>query len=155
MALLDFFNKRKKDPNADMSFIDHLEDLRWHVIRSVIAILVAAIVVFTFIHEIVDNIIFAPTRADFISSQWLCSLGHKIGIGNTLCFPEVNAKFLETQMTGQFISSFTLAFIGGFIVAFPYVFWEFWRFVRPALSQNERKKTYTNYRRTFKKLHFI
>ena len=124
-----------------MSFIDHLEDLRWHVIRSVIAILIGAIVVFTFIREIVTNIIFAPTRGDFISSQWLCKIGHKIGIGETLCFPEVHAKFLETQMTGQFVSSFTLAFIGGFIISFPYVFWEFWKFVRPALSEKETKKT--------------
>ena len=117
MALLDFFNKRKKgDDKAEMSFIDHLEDLRWHVIRSVIAVLIGAVLVFSFIRDIVTNIIFAPTRADFISSKWLCSLGHKIGIGETLCFPEVNAKFLETTMTGQFISSFTLAFVGGFII---------------------------------------
>jgi sec-independent protein translocase protein TatC len=141
MALLDFFNRRNKDPNAEMSFIDHLEDLRWHVIRSVIAVLIGAIVVFIYVKEIVSNIIFAPTRADFISARWLCSLGHKIGIGETLCFPEVHARFLETQMTGQFISSFTVAFIGGFIVAFPYVFWEFWRFVKPALSAKEQKKT--------------
>jgi len=141
MALLDFFSKRKKEDKAEMSFIDHLEDLRWHVIRSVIAVIIGAILVFTFIREIVTNIIFAPTRADFISAQWLCQLGHKIGIGETLCFPEVHARFLETQMTGQFISSFTLAFIGGFIIAFPYVFWEFWKFVRPALSEKEKKKT--------------
>lgn len=141
MALLDFFNKRNKDPNAEMSFIDHLEELRWHVIRSVIAIAIGAIVVFIYVREIVSNILFAPTRSDFISARWLCSLGHKVGIGDTLCFPEVHAKFLETQMTGQFISSFTVAFIGGFIVAFPYIFWEFWKFVRPALSETERKKT--------------
>jgi sec-independent protein translocase protein TatC len=141
MALLDFFSKRNTDPKAEMSFIDHLEDLRWHVIRSVIAVLIGAIAVFIFIREIVTKIIFAPTRADFISAQWLCKLGHKVGIGETLCFPEVHAKFLETQMTGQFISSFTLAFIGGFIIAFPYIFWEFWKFVKPALSEKELKKT--------------
>jgi sec-independent protein translocase protein TatC len=90
---------------------------------------------------VVDEILFAPTRGDFVSSRWLCSFGQNIGIGDALCFKQVNAKFLETTMTGQFIASFTLAFIGGFIVAFPYVFWEFWRFVRPALSPNERKKT--------------
>jgi sec-independent protein translocase protein TatC len=83
----------------------------------------------------------APTRADFISSRWLCSFGHKIGIGDTLCFPPVDAKFLENTMTGQFISYFTLGFIGGFVIAFPYIFWEFWRFVRPALSEKELKKT--------------
>jgi sec-independent protein translocase protein TatC len=141
MALLDFINKRKKDPNADMSFIDHLEDLRWHVIRSVIAVLIGAIVVFVYADFVVSNILFAPTRSDFISARWLCSLGHSIGIGDTLCFQQVDVKFLETTMTGQFIASFTLAFIGGFIIAFPYIFWEFWKFLRPALSANELKKT--------------
>ena len=141
MALLDFFNKRNKDSKAEMSFIDHLEDLRWHVIRSVIAVLIGAIVVFIYSDFVVNDILFAPTRSNFISARWLCSLGHKIGIGNTLCFPEVKAKFLENTMTGQFIASFTLAFIGGFIIAFPYVFWEFWKFLKPALSPNELKKT--------------
>ncbi|MGB3005651.1 MAG: twin-arginine translocase subunit TatC [Chitinophagaceae bacterium] len=141
MALLDFFNKRNKDPKAEMTFIDHLEDLRWHVIRSVIAVLIGAVVVFIYADFVVNNIIFAPTRSDFVSARWLCSLGHKIGIGDTLCFAQVDAKFLENTMTGQFIASFTLAFIGGFIIAFPYIFWEFWRFVKPALSDKELKKT--------------
>ncbi|MDP4264701.1 MAG: twin-arginine translocase subunit TatC [Bacteroidota bacterium] len=141
MALLDFFDKRKKDPNVEMSFIDHLEELRWHIIRAVIGVLAGAILVFVFIKDIVSKIIFAPTRADFISAKWLCIIGRKIGMGDAICFPEVHAKFLENQMTGQFISSFTLAFVGGFIVAFPYVFWEFWKFVKPALSPKERKKT--------------
>ena len=141
MALLDFFNKRSKDAKAEMSFIDHLEDLRWHVIRSVIAVLIGAVVVFSYSGFVVDQILFAPTRADFISSKWLCSLGRSIGIGNAMCFSEIKAQFLETRMTGQFIASFTLAFIGGFILAFPYIFWEFWRFVKPALSTKEIKKT--------------
>jgi sec-independent protein translocase protein TatC len=141
MALLDFFSKRNKDPKSEMSFIDHLEDLRWHLIRSVIAIVIGAVIVLIFSKDIVDGILMAPTRPEFISSRWLCSLGHKIGIGDTLCFPPVDAKFLENTMTGQFISYFTLGFIGGFIIAFPYIFWEFWKFVKPALSEKELKKT--------------
>ncbi len=141
MALLDFLNKRASEENAEMSFIDHLEALRWHLLRSVVAVVIGAIVVMIYANEIVDGILMAPTRADFVSSRWLCSLGHKIGIGNTLCFPPVQARFLENQMTGQFISYFTIGFVGGFIIAFPYIFWEFWRFVKPALSQKELKKT--------------
>ena len=141
MALLDFFNRRKKDPNVEMSFIDHLEELRWHIIRCIIAIAVGAILVFVYSDFVVGTVLFAPTRTNFISARWLCALGHKIGIGETLCFPAVNAKFLENTMTGQFIASFTLAFIGGFIIAFPYIFWEFWKFVKPALSPKELKKT--------------
>lgn len=124
-----------------MSFIDHLEELRWHIIRSVIAIVAGAIVIFIFINDVVDKILFAPAKPDFISAQWFCTIGRKLGMGNALCFGNVNVKFQETAMTGQFISSFTVAFIGGFIVAFPYVFWEFWKFVKPALTPKELKKT--------------
>ena len=124
-----------------MSFIDHLEELRWHLIRSVLAIAVGFIIILIYAKEIVENVLMAPTRADFVSSRWLCSLGHNLHIGDVLCFPPVEAKFLETQMTGQFVSYFTLAFMGGFVIAFPYIFWEFWKFIRPALSIKERKKT--------------
>jgi sec-independent protein translocase protein TatC len=141
MALLDFFNKRTTSTSGEMSFIDHLEDLRWHIIRAVIAVIIGAIIVFINSSFVVDEILFAPTRSDFVSSQWLCRLGHSLHIGDALCFAEVKAQFLETRMTGQFIASFTLAFIGGFIIAFPYVFWEFWRFVKPALSPKELKQT--------------
>ncbi len=143
MALLDFLGKRKQtnDAGGDMSFIDHLEELRWHIIRSVIAVLIFSITAFIFINNVVDDIIFAPAKPDFITAQWFCQIGRKIGMGNGLCFGNIEVKFLETTMTGQFISSFTVAFVCGFIAAFPYIFWEFWKFVRPALSPAERKKT--------------
>jgi sec-independent protein translocase protein TatC len=141
MALLDFLGRRNKDPNAEMSFIDHLEDLRWHVIRSVIAILVGAIAVFVYSDFVINRIVMGPAHSDFISYKWFCDFGHALSIGDTLCFGKVPVSFLSTTMTGQFIASFTVAFVGGFIVAFPYVFWEFWRFVKPALSKNELKKT--------------
>jgi sec-independent protein translocase protein TatC len=143
MALLDFLNKRnkKEESGNEMTFIDHLEELRWHILRSVVAIVLAAIVIFIFIEDVVDKLLFAPTKPDFVTAQWFCSVGRKIGMGEALCFGKVDVKFLETTMTGQFISSFTVAFVGGFIVAFPYVFWEFWKFVKPALTPKELKKT--------------
>ena len=124
-----------------MSFIDHLEDLRWHVIRSVIAILIGAVVVFIYAKYIVDKVLFAPADDSFVTYKWLCDLSHSLGLGNMVCLSGVDAKFQSNTMTGQFISTFTIAFIGGFIVAFPYVFWEFWKFVRPALSPKELKRT--------------
>jgi sec-independent protein translocase protein TatC len=126
MAVLDFFNKRRKDPNVEMSFIDHLEELRWHLIRSVIAIGVAAIIFFIYVREIVHSILLAPTQDEFITYGWLCNASHALGLGDAVCMDGVNASFLSTQMTGQFISSFTISFVGGFIVAFPYIIWEFW-----------------------------
>lgn len=141
MALMDFLKKRNKDSQAEMSFIDHLETLRWHLIRAVIAVLVGAIIVGIKAGYVVDNILLAPAHNNFITYGWFCKMGHLLGLGNTLCMGGVKAQFLATQMTEQFITTFTIAFVGGFIVAFPYVFWEFWRFVKPALSQKEIKKT--------------
>jgi sec-independent protein translocase protein TatC len=141
MALLDFFSRRKKDGNVEMSFIDHLEELRWHVIRAVIAILVGAVAVFIYAKEIVDKILFAPAYNNFITYKWLCKASHFLGLGDAVCLTGVDVKFQSNTMTGQFISTFTLAFVGGFILAFPYIFWEFWKFVKPALSQKEVKKT--------------
>ncbi len=141
MGLLDFFNRRKKDKNAEMSFIDHLEDLRWHVIRAVVAILICAIVVFIYSDFVVDKILMGPAHKTFVSYGWFCKLGHLVGVGTTLCFGDATVSFLSNAMTEQFVASFTIAFVGGFIMAFPYVFWEFWRFVVPALSEKERRKT--------------
>lgn len=141
MALKDFLKKREKDSKAEMSFIDHLEELRWHVIRAVIAILIGAVIVFIYAQWIVDKILFAPAHDGFITYKWFCVMGRFFGMGNTLCMNGIAVKFQSNTMTGQFISTFTLAFIGGFVIAFPYVFWEFWRFVKPALSEKEIKKT--------------
>jgi sec-independent protein translocase protein TatC len=144
MALMDFFDRRKKNknsPNEEMSFIDHLEELRWHLIRSVIAIGICGIVFFIYVRDIVDGILLAPTKASFPTYKWLCDASHAIGLGDAICMEGVKATFLSTQMTGQFISSFTIAFVGGFVIAFPYIFWEFWRFVRPALSDKEKRGT--------------
>lgn len=141
MALMDFLNKRSGGHEDEMSFIDHLEVLRWHLIRAIIAVIICAIIVFIFSDFFVDTIIFGPTKTDFVTKRWLCDIGQKVGVGGSLCFGDTKIQFIETAMTGQFIASFTVAFIGGFILAFPYVLWEIWRFVRPALSEKERKNT--------------
>jgi sec-independent protein translocase protein TatC len=141
MALLDFLDRRKKSDSEEMSFIDHLEELRWHLIRSVIAIAVSAIVFFIYVREIVNDILLAPARDNFVTYGWFCKLSHALGLGDAICMQGVKVSFLSTQLTGQFISSFTIAFVGGFVVAFPYIFWEFWRFIKPALSEKEKKNT--------------
>jgi sec-independent protein translocase protein TatC len=141
MALLDFFNKRNKDAGAEMSFIDHLEELRWHIVRSVIAVLIGAIAIFIYVGGIVDKVILGPAHQDFVTYGVLCKVGHYLHLGESLCINNVKVSFLSNAMTEQFMSSFTIAFIGGFIIAFPYVFWEFWKFVRPALNEKELKRT--------------
>jgi sec-independent protein translocase protein TatC len=136
---LKFF-KRNPD-QAEMSFIDHLEALRWHIVRSVLAIIIIAIVLFIKMNWIFDKVIMGPLRKDFISYTGLCSLGRKLHLGDVLCMPPVEIKMQTTTFSSQFISSITIAFMGGFIVAFPYVFWEFWRFLKPALSPKELRST--------------
>jgi len=141
MALLDFFSKRNKDTGAEMSFIDHLEELRWHIVRSVIAVLVGAIAIFIYVGSIVDKVILGPAHQDFVTYGILCKVSRFLHLGDSLCINNVKVSFLSNAMTEQFMSSFTIAFVGGFIIAFPYVFWEFWKFVKPALKPSELKNT--------------
>ena len=126
---------------SEMSFIEHLEALRWHIVRSVLAIVIIAIVAFLKIDWLFEKIIMAPLRSDFASVVGLCKLSHFLHIGDTLCLQSANVQLQTTAFGSQFISSITIAFVCGFIIAFPYVFWEFWRFVKPALSEKEIKST--------------
>lgn len=136
---LSFLKKRSRD--QEMSFVDHLEELRWHIVRSLLAVVVAAIVIFVKMDWFFDFIILGPIRPDFISYTGLCTFSHWIGAGDSLCIPVVESKLQATTFGSQFISSITIAFVGGFILAFPYVFWEFWRFIKPALTTKELKNT--------------
>ncbi len=137
-----FFKKiRGKDDGekAEMSFIDHLEVLRWHIVRAAIALVIGAILVFVFIDWIFDNIIYAPARESFVTYSALCNLGHKLHLGNSLCMPPVKIPLLINTVSGSFSSALNISFMGGLIIAFPYLFWELWRFIKPALSSKELK----------------
>lgn len=139
MSLVDkFVNIRKGAGGAEMSFVDHIEELRWHIIRSLIVLVVVSIVVFFNIEWIFDKIILGPAKADFISYQWLCKLGQLIHV-DVLCLGDMSLKFQNTQLSGQFMMSFSVSFMIGFIIAFPYIFRELWKFIKPALKPNELK----------------
>ena len=136
---LSFLKKRSQ--NEEMTFIDHLEELRWHIVRSLLAIIVCAILIFVKMDWFFDTIILGPIRPNFVSYTGLCDFSHWIGAGDALCMPEVHSQLQATTFGSQFMSSITIAFIGGFIVAFPYVFWELWKFIRPALTDKELRST--------------
>src|SRR5690554_4835954 len=121
-----------------MSLMDHVESLRWHIVRSLIAMIVCAIVVFVNIDFIFDYIILGPAKSDFIAYKWLCTLGELIHV-DVLCMTGVDLEFQNTQLIGQFMLSFSASFMIGFIVSFPYIFWEFWKFIKPALTISELK----------------
>jgi sec-independent protein translocase protein TatC len=135
-----FFRKLRgaAELNApEMSFMDHLEALRWHLVRSVIAWLVAAIATFIYIDWIFDNIIIAPASSDFVTYKALCSLSHKLHLGEALCMPPIDVKFLGSTMGAPFMSAISISMMGGLIIAFPYLFLELWKFIKPALSPKE------------------
>lgn len=132
----------KNNPElAEMSFFDHLEELRWHIVRSVAAVLVLAIVIFIKIEFIYDHIVMAPTKHSFITYRVLCQLGHSLHIGDSLCLPDVALTFQSMKLSGQFMQAMSSSFLFGCVVAAPYIFWEFWSFVKPALKPTELKYT--------------
>jgi sec-independent protein translocase protein TatC len=120
-----------------MNFFDHIEDLRWHLIRSIIVFVVLAIVVFTYHKWIVDNLITAPTREDFISYRLLCRFGNWLHLGDSFCMEPINFNFQTNTVIGNFGSALSIAVVGGLIAALPYILWELWRFIKPALSPKE------------------
>lgn len=122
-----------------MTFFDHIEELRWHIIRSVIAWLVFAITIFVCIDWVYDNIILAPASEKFVTYGALCDFGHWLHMGDAFCMPPVKINFQVTEVNGTFTSAISIAIIGGIIAAFPYIFWELWRFIKPALSPKEVK----------------
>ncbi len=124
---------------AEMSFMDHLEVLRWHLFRSAIALIVVAIFVFVYVDWIFDNIILAPSRNDFITYSGLCNLGHRLHLGDSLCMPPVSFQLLGSTVSGPFMSAISISFIGAIVIAFPYLIYELWRFIKPALSPKEIK----------------
>ena len=126
---------------AEMSFFDHIESLRWHVLRSLVAVLILTVVVFIKITFIYDNVIMAPTRHTFITYELFCKFGHLMGLGDKLCLDDVPITFQNMQLSGQFLQAMSSSFIFGLIIAAPYVLWEFWRFVKPALKENELRYT--------------
>jgi sec-independent protein translocase protein TatC len=125
------------DPNKEMSFLDHLEALRWHLVRSAIAIFVFALIAFMNKELIFDGIILAPKNKDFLTYRILCKLSEKYNLD--MCFNSIDFSVINFDISGQFTTHMWIAFMSGFILAFPYFIWELWRFIKPALSDMEKK----------------
>ena len=129
---------KPKKTNEEMSFLEHLEELRWHLVRASVAILFGAIFVFINVKFIMDKILFAPKYPWFITNKvfaWMAVQFNSPDLAiNTQPFSIINY-----DMAGQFSTHLNIAMIGGIIIAIPYVLWEFWRFIKPALYEKERK----------------
>lgn len=123
----------------EMSFVEHLDELRLHLIRIVIGICVSAVFIFFATRAIFKYIIFGPLREDFPTYQLLCQLSGWLGLGDKMCYTPVNVSLITLEMGEAFLLHIKVCLVGGLVVAFPYVLWELWRFIKPGLYAEERK----------------
>ena len=138
-VLTRFLAKRNgTSPNGEMSFIDHIEELRWHIIRSIIAVVVGATIAFIKFNWIFDTIILGPSKPEFVSYRWFCALGKALHI-DSFCMQNAEFTFQSQELSGQFMTALSSSMMIGFILAFPFIFWEFWKFLKPALKPEEAK----------------
>ncbi len=125
--------------NNNMTFLDHLESLRWHIIRIVIALAVVTTVMFFYNNFIFDTILFGPTKPTFLTYRVLCHLSRMLNFGDNLCIQRVDLTLINTVMAGQLMMTIWGTFIAALVVTIPYMLWELWRFIKPALKDNELK----------------
>ena len=128
---------QEEEEEGGMSFLDHLEALRWHLLRSVSAILILSVAAFLAKSFVFGIVILGPSKVDFVTYRWLCELSDYVGLP-ALCIDELPFTIQSRQMTGQFTMHMTSSFVVGFIASFPFVFWEVWRFISPGLYDQEK-----------------
>jgi sec-independent protein translocase protein TatC len=128
----------KKQLN-EMSFLDHLEELRWLLVRSTSAVLIMAVITYFFSDFIFDTVIFAPTSPSFFTYTFFCDLSHQLGFADSICITELPFIIQNTDMEGQVNMFIWTCITAGFILAFPFILWELWKFISPALYEKERK----------------
>ncbi|CAM3565851.1 twin-arginine translocase subunit TatC [Zobellia roscoffensis] len=127
-----------KSPD-EMSFLDHLEELRWHLIRSVLAVIILATVAFVMSGFIFDTVIFGPSKMDFPTYRLFCEIATYLDFDSAFCADKLPFTIQSRTMGGQFSADIWTAIWVGFIVGFPYVLYELWKFISPGLHPNERR----------------
>ncbi|MDP3556409.1 MAG: twin-arginine translocase subunit TatC [Bacteroidota bacterium] len=130
-------DKTTKTEGTQMSFLQHLEEFRWHLVRSAAVVAIFAITAFCLNDFLFDTVIFGPLKQDFISYRVLCQLGQKIGAGDVMCMTIKPAHLQTLSASEQFFNHMWISFLSGIILGFPFVLWELWKFVRPALKNKE------------------
>jgi sec-independent protein translocase protein TatC len=128
-------SKQPGNEPAEMTFLEHLEALRWHLVRVALAIVIFALLAFFNKEIIFDGIILAPKNADFWTYRMMCALSERFNLD--MCLEQVSFHVINLNLSGQFTTHMWIAFMSGFILAFPYFIWEIWTFVKPALSRHE------------------
>jgi sec-independent protein translocase protein TatC len=121
----------------EMGFFDHIDELRKHIIRAVVSVLVCAVVIFFNKSLLFDTILFGPMHLDFWTYKQMCDLSYWLKGTDEYCVKEMGFVLSNIDITGQFTQHLFISFVGGFVVAFPYVLWQVWAFIKPALSNKE------------------
>lgn len=131
----------EKEEDKEMSFFDHIDELRKYLLRSAYALIIFSVLGFFYMDYIFHHIIVGPLNKNFYTYRKLCEFSQKYYHNDEFCFKELNYTLLNTEMAGQFMMSFKLAFIIGIVTAMPLILWQVWLFIKPALSDKERKRT--------------
>lgn len=131
---------KEKSQEKEMTFWDHLKELRGHLVRSLISVVLFAIIAFVNKDFVFDNIILAPKDANFITNQLLCKLGMLVNI-DYFCISDFSLNIINIDMAGQFMTHLYISFMAGVILAAPYIIYQFWKFIEPALYDHEKKNT--------------
>jgi sec-independent protein translocase protein TatC len=135
---IDYDDDDEKNDGTEMTFLEHLEALRWHLIRAILAILFFMIFAWFSMGFIFNKIILGPSRIDFWTYRMMCKIGDAVG-WEGLCVHEMNFSLMSREVSGQFMMALTSSAIIGLVIAFPYIFWEIWRFIKPGLKITEKK----------------
>lgn len=130
-------NINKEDSGQEMTFWDHMIELRKRLVRMVLAWIALSVVAFSYSRFIFDHILLAPKNSDFITYRWLCRLGELIHV-KTLCLPPMNLQLISFNISGQFMTDMTVSMFSGLIMAAPIIIYQLWQFIMPALYDNER-----------------
>ena len=128
-------------PHDEMSFLDHLEVLRWHLIRSVLAVVIIGTVAFLMKDFIFDTVIFGPKKMDFPTYRVFCDIATYFGFTSAFCADKLPFTIQSRLMSGQFSAHIWTSIWAGFIVGFPYVLYEVWKFISPGLYEKERRNS--------------
>ncbi len=129
----------EKTKGKEMSFLEHLEELRWHIIRAAVSIIAFAVIVFIAKDFVFQKIVFAPKYPDFFTYKAICQFSNLIGLGDAMCFSPPEFTFITPIFGELFIQHIKVSVMIGIIISFPYIFWEVWRFIKPGLYPKEQK----------------
>ena len=127
------------DQQEEMSFWDHLEALRWTLFRCAIALIVFTIGAFISMYELFDSFVLAPTRADFILYRSLCKITSSIPFMPDFCDTTYLIHIFNVTLTSSFFTHMSTSFWLALLLTFPYLVYELWKFISPALYDNEKK----------------